>query len=74
MDAVALRNRFRLWRTGEGLTLDEVADLTGLSKSYVSRIERGERQPTPHTKVLIARRLGVEVRDLFEVDQLEGVA
>ena len=66
-----LRNRLRLWRAESGLTQDEVADLSGLSKAYISRIERGERVPRPLTRVKIARRLGVQVADLFDVEQLE---
>lgn len=65
-----LRNRLRLWRVDAGLSLDDVADLTGMSKSMVSRVERGERELAPMTKVKVARRLGVRVSDLFEVEEL----
>jgi transcriptional regulator with XRE-family HTH domain len=73
METDALHNRLRLWRAAAGLSLDEASDLTGLSKPYLSRIERGERQPPALTKVQIARRLGVAVCDLFEVEPLEDV-
>ena len=66
-----LSNRLRLWRVAHGLTLDEVAGLTGLSKAYLSRIERGERHPTAFTKVVIARRLDCAVTDLFDVASLD---
>jgi len=59
------------WRIGRGWTQDEVADLAGLSKAYISRLERGERCATPSTKVEVARRLGAPVSDLFEVESLE---
>jgi transcriptional regulator with XRE-family HTH domain len=59
------------WRIGQGWTQDEVADLAGLSKAYISRLERGERCATPSTKVEMARRLGAPVSDLFEVESLE---
>jgi transcriptional regulator with XRE-family HTH domain len=62
-----LRNRLRLWRAQEGLTLEEVGDLTGLSPAMLSRVERGERQLAPLTRVRVARCLGVPVRELFEV-------
>jgi transcriptional regulator with XRE-family HTH domain len=71
MSGGLLRNRLRLWRVASGLTQDEVADLSGLSKAYISRMERGEREPRPLTKVKIARRLGVQVSDLFDVEQLD---
>lgn len=63
-------SRLRAWRTERGLTLQEVADLTGLSESMVSRAERAERRFNPMTKVLIARRLGVDVADIFEVEEI----
>lgn len=69
----------RKWRTGQGLTLGEVADLTGFSISMLSRVERGERGLSPRAKVLIARRLEVPIRELFEpesvdIDEPEAVA
>lgn len=67
-----LKNRLRLWRTGEGLTLEEVSDLTGVSVPMLSRVERGERQLAPLTKVRVARRLGVPVQVLFEVEPIEA--
>lgn len=65
-----LRNKLRLWRTDAGLSLDEMADLTGMSKAMLSRVERGERELAPLTKVKVARRLGVRIADLFEVEEI----
>lgn len=63
--------KLRMWRTAKGLTLEEISDLDGYSVSMHSRAERGERVFSPEAKVLIARRLGVCVRDLFEVEDAE---
>jgi transcriptional regulator with XRE-family HTH domain len=60
--------RLGRWRAQVGLTLEEVADLTGVSKAMLSRAERGERRLAPLTRVKIARRLGVPVRRLFDPD------
>ena len=65
-----LRSRLRQWRVDAGLSLDEAADLTGMSKSMLSRVERGERELAPMSKVRVARRLGVRVSDLFEVEEI----
>lgn len=65
-----LRNKMRRWRVDTGLSLDEMADLTGMSKSMLSRVERGERELAPLTKAKVARRLGVPIRDLFDVEEL----
>jgi predicted transcriptional regulator len=67
-------SRLREWREDAGLTLQEVADLVGVSTAMVSRVERGERTFPPLRRVEIARRLGVRVGDLFEVEELdEGI-
>lgn len=66
-----LTNPLRRWRAEHGLTLDEVAGLTGYSKAYLSRLERGERCPAPLTKVAVARRLGAPIEDLFDVPPSE---
>lgn len=63
--------RLRQWRIDEGLTIDEVADLTGYSVAMLSRAERGLRTFSPKARVTIARRLGVRVSELFEVEPLE---
>ncbi len=47
---------------------EELADLTGLSASMVSRVERGLRTLLPMTRVRVARRLGVPLRAIFDVE------
>lgn len=59
-------SRLRLWKERRGLTLREVAGLTGLSPSTLSLVERGKRNLTPLAKVRVAPGLGAEVADLFE--------
>ncbi|MFN2488793.1 MAG: helix-turn-helix domain-containing protein [Actinomycetota bacterium] len=68
MTLTTTTSRLRTWREDRGWTLDEVAGLSGLSPSGWSRLERGERGTSPAMKVLIARRLGARVDELFEVD------
>lgn len=67
-------NRLRQWRADNDVSLDEAADLTGMSKSMLSRVERGQRGLSAAAKVKIARRLDVPVRDLFEVEPIEECA
>jgi transcriptional regulator with XRE-family HTH domain len=66
-----LTNRLRLWRVDNGLTLEEISDLAGVSVAMISRVERGQRQLAPLTKVQFARRLGVPIRELFDVEPLD---
>lgn len=58
----------RQYRERREWTLRDVSGLTGLSTSYLCRIEQGQREPTAATKVLIARKLGAPVGDLFPVE------
>ncbi len=60
-------NSLRRWRHKSGLSLEEVADLTGLSPAMLSRLERGQRNPSLATKLAVARGLGVRIRTLFPV-------
>jgi transcriptional regulator with XRE-family HTH domain len=69
-----LTNRLRLWRVDHGLTIEELSDLTGMSTAMISRVERGDRQLAPLTKVKVARRLGVPVRELFDVEEVSDAA
>jgi transcriptional regulator with XRE-family HTH domain len=57
--------RLREWRERQGLRLDEVADLLGISASMLSRVERRERGIRPLDRVRYARLLGVRVGDIF---------
>ena len=58
-------NRLREWRAENDYSLREAAGLAGVSLSFLSRLERDLRGVSPRTKVLIARRLGANVEDLF---------
>lgn len=59
-------SKFATWRRESGLTLDEVAGLSGYSISYLSRVERGLRQMPPNSRVRLSRSLGAQVSDLFD--------
>jgi transcriptional regulator with XRE-family HTH domain len=63
--------KFRKWRIDNELTLEELSDLTGYSTAMLSRVERNQRQLSPLARVRVARRLGVRVRDLFDVEEVE---
>lgn len=46
------------------MSLDEFQRLSGLHFSYVSAVERGRRNPTLNSILLIARGLGVDAAEL----------
>ncbi len=49
------------------LTLQELADMSGVSSSHVFRVERGERFPSASTLQKIAKPLGFEESELFSL-------
>ena len=57
--------RLRDARLRQGLTVDQVADLTGLSKGFVSRLERDLTSPSVATLVAICEVLTLPVGELF---------
>lgn len=58
--------KLRALRTGRGLTLDQLAALTGVSKPMLSQVERGETNPTVGTLWKIAGGLGLPFSALLE--------
>ncbi len=62
-----LPDRLRDARRGQGLSLDAVAKLSGVSRSMVSQIERGESSPTISTLWNLTRALQVDFAGLLDV-------
>lgn len=61
-----LAEGLRSARKARGLSLDAVAGLSGVSRSMVSQIERGESSPTVATLWNLTRALGVDFAGLIE--------
>jgi transcriptional regulator with XRE-family HTH domain len=58
--------RLREARQGRAMTLDDVAREAGLTKSFVSAVERGETSPSLGSLYRICEVLGLPVASLFE--------
>lgn len=65
-------NRIRELRDQLGLTIEELAERTGLSVSYVSRLENGDRNLSVKNMNLIAHALMVDPRDLLHPTENKG--
>jgi transcriptional regulator with XRE-family HTH domain len=63
--AVAIGSQMRIERSRLGLTLDALADATGLNKGYLSRIERGHKAPALATVLKLAAAFDVSVPELL---------
>lgn len=64
--------RIRLERLKRGMTLENVSEGTGLSKSYLSQLERGLSQVNVTSLKKIARHLGIGIVKFFEENNAEG--
>src|SRR3990170_1611000 len=60
---IALGARVRELRARRSLTLEGLSDITGLSSSMISLVERGRTSPSIGTLVVIAAGLGVSIPD-----------
>ena len=55
----------RLLRQRQGLSLGQLADLSGLRRDTISHLETGREEPQPHHVRILARALGVATLDLI---------
>jgi transcriptional regulator with XRE-family HTH domain len=65
MNEPTLGERLRYLRHRRGETLEQVSEATGLSVAMLSRIERGERLPSPESTEALAAHFGLSPDDLL---------
>lgn len=58
--------RIRMIRKERGLTGEQLAEMVGVSKGYISEIETGKKTPGAGLMLRLAEALRVEVYDLYE--------
>jgi transcriptional regulator with XRE-family HTH domain len=61
--------RIRTMRKERGVKLNELAEKSGLSSAFLSRLERGQVSSSVANLIQIAKALGVAVAELFHDDQ-----
>ncbi len=69
-----LSARLKQTRKAKGLSLDALAKLSGVSRSMLSQIERGESSPTVATLWNLSRALQVDLSGLLEGEAAEHSA
>ncbi len=67
-----LARRIRALRDHKGLTQEAFAQACGISVSFASLLERGERSPSYETLVEVAQALGVSMSELFRDSPVEA--
>ncbi len=65
---VLLRNSIRRLRFEQGMTQEELALRTGVSRQTIMSIERGETNPSVLLALKIAAAFGVPVTDVFVME------
>lgn len=60
-----IAERLKALRTTRGLTLDQLADQSGVSRAMISRIERGEASPTASLLARLCSALGQSLSMFF---------
>jgi transcriptional regulator with XRE-family HTH domain len=65
----SIGERLRSARDRAGLTLEQLAEATGLSKAHLSRLESSERQPSIAALLDLSAALGVQVNTLLGEDR-----
>lgn len=65
-------DRVRGLRKSKGLTLEQLASLSGVSRSMLSQIERGAANPTLGVAYRIAQAFGMSLGDLVDVPAAGG--
>jgi transcriptional regulator with XRE-family HTH domain len=61
--------KLKSFRTDKGLTLEELAQLAGVTRSLLSQIENNKSLPSLTTLQLISRALDVPMGSFFESDE-----
>ena len=59
-------------RLSKGFTTRQLAELSGISKSQITRIENNQQVPTIDTLCRIAEALGVPVESTYEYHHTEN--
>lgn len=66
--------KLRASRVAQSLTLEQLGVSTGLTKGFISRIERDETMPSVPTLVQLCQALSLPISALFEEPEIHHVA
>lgn len=62
-------NRLRVLRAGEQITQEQLASDVGVTRVTINCVERGEYLPSLELGLLLARRFGRTVEEVFIVEE-----
>lgn len=64
-----MHNRIKEEREAAGLTQEQLSDMAGISRPFLSTVENGSAMPTITKAAAIAKALGKTVDDLFPIHE-----
>lgn len=73
-ERTAIGGRLRALRQARRMTIEQLAETTGLSKGFISRVERDLTSPSVATLLQLCEVLNAEVGDLFREPDSQFVA
>lgn len=62
---VIFGEKLRAVRISAGYSQEKLAELSGLDRTYIGGIERGERNPTLKNIARLCLALNIKIKDLF---------
>ncbi len=71
MSTTELTNRIREWRNRRRMSLAELGEIVGLSRSEISKLESGNRRVRADHLVVLAKALKVAPEDLMDKDTVK---
>lgn len=60
-----IANRIQFFRQQKGITVNKLANLSGISQSFLRDVELGNKKPTVETVSLLCDALGITLGDFF---------
>lgn len=58
--------RIEFFRTGKGYSVNKLANLAGVSQSYLREIEPGNKNPTVEFLTVLCDTLGISLKEFFD--------
>ena len=58
--------RIAFFRTGKGYSVNKLANLSGVSQSYLREIELGNKNPTVEFLSVLCGTLGISLKEFFD--------
>lgn len=58
--------RIAFFRTGKGYSVNKLANLSGVSQSYLREIELGNKNPTVEFLTVLCDTLGISLKEFFD--------